>query len=94
MSLDEPLSVPAARKLIRVILKDGAVNFSKHALEEMKKDSLAEIDVVNVLRGGSVQPPEWENGSWRYQVRTARMAVVAAFRSESMLVVVTAWRIT
>ena len=94
MSLDEPLSVPAARKLIRTILKEGAVNFSTHALDEMKKDRLVEIDVVNVLRGGVVQPGEWENGSWRYQVRTARMVVVVAFRSETVLRVVTAWRLT
>jgi hypothetical protein len=60
----------------------------------MKKDNLVEIDVVNVLRGGVVQPGEWEMGSWRYQVRTSRMVAVIAFRSESMLVVVTAWRLT
>ncbi len=59
----------------------------------MAKDGLAEIDVVNVLRGGVVEPGEWENGSWRYRVRTSRIAVVAAFRSETMLVVVTAWRL-
>lgn len=33
-----------------------------------------------------------ENGSWRYRVRTARMAVIVAFRSETALRVVTAWR--
>jgi hypothetical protein len=94
MTLREPLSPPAARKLIRAILADGAVNFSKHARDEMAKDRLAEIDIVNVLRGGIVAPGEWEHGSWRYQVRTSRMVTVVAFRSESMLVVVTAWRLT
>lgn len=93
MTLSEPLSPPAARKLIRAILKDGTVNFSKHGRDEMQKDQLVEIDVVNVLRGGAVEPAEWEHGSWRYRVRTARMAVVIAFRSEAVMVVVTAWRI-
>jgi hypothetical protein len=60
----------------------------------MAKDKLVEIDIVNVLRGGAVSPGEWANGSWRYQVRTSRMVAVVAFRSESMLVVVTAWRLT
>jgi hypothetical protein len=50
-------------------------------------------DAVNVIRGGVVQPPEWEGGEWRYRVRTARMYVVVAFESESELVVVTGWRI-
>lgn len=88
----EPLSPPAARKLIVPSLKDGTINFSKHGREEMTKDRLEEIDVVNVLRGGTVEPGEWEHGSWRYRVRTARMAVVVAFRSKTLLVVVTAWR--
>ncbi len=94
MTLREPLSPPAARKHIQAILAEGAVNFTKHARDEMAKDRLVEIDVVNVLRGGKVEPGEWENGSWRYRVRTSRMAVVVAFRSETVLVVVTAWRIT
>ena len=89
----EPLSPPAARKQIRAILQNGKVNFSKHGLAEMAKDGLVEIDVVNVLRGGVVEPGEWENGSWRYRVRTSRMVAVVAFRSETALVVVTAWRL-
>jgi hypothetical protein len=93
MSLREPLSQPATKKLIRTILSDGMVGFTKHAREEMGKDKLVEVDVVNVLRGGAVEPGEWENGSWRYRVRTARMVAVVAFRSESALSVVTAWRL-
>lgn len=45
-----------------------------------------------MLRGGIVQPPEYEKGTWRYRVETGRMAVVIAFRSRSELVVITAWR--
>lgn len=51
------------------------------------------IDVDNVLRGGAVDPGEYENGSWRYRVRTERIVVVITFRSEIELVIVTAWRI-
>lgn len=92
--LDEPLDPPAARALIRSILADGSVRFSRHGLDEMAKDCLSELDVTNVLRGGSVDPAEFEHGSWRYRVRTQRIAVVIAFRSETSLVVVTAWRIS
>jgi hypothetical protein len=59
----------------------------------MAKDHLDAVDVDNVLRGGVVEPGEYENGSWRYRVRTDRITVVIAFRSGSELVVVTAWRI-
>lgn len=89
----EPLAPPHAKQVIRSILVDGEVRFSRHALEEMQKDGLAEIDCVNVLRGGVVEPAEWESGSWRYRVTTNLIVVVAAFRSEAQLVVVTAWRL-
>lgn len=58
----------------------------------MAERDLSEIDVKNVLRGGVVDPGEYENCRWTYQIRTQRMAVVVAFRSETELVVVTAWR--
>jgi hypothetical protein len=90
--LDEPLEPSVARRLIRSILAVGSVRFSRHALEEMAKDALAEVDIVNVLRGGVVDPGELENGSWRYRARTQPIAVIASFRSETSLVVVTAWR--
>jgi len=90
--LVEPLSPPEARRLIRAILDSGSVAFSKHAEEEMAKDNVTIVDVANVLRGGVVDPGEYENGSWRYRVRTARIAVIVAFRSETELRVVTAWR--
>jgi hypothetical protein len=90
--LDEPLSPPVARRLIREIIENGSVSFSKHAEEEMAKDNLTMVDVTNVLRGGVVDPGEFENGSWRYRVGTARIAVIVAFRSETERRVVTAWR--
>jgi hypothetical protein len=88
----EPFDPPEAKKRIRSILDTGVVVPSGHALEEMEKDDLTLVDCTNVLRGGFVEPAEWERGTWRYRVRTARICVVVAFRSESKLAIVTAWR--
>ena len=93
--MDEPFSPEVAKALIRSILASGEPFFSKHALEKMGKadPKLLHVDCVNVLRGGTVEPAEWENGSWRYRVRTARIYVVVAFRSTTELTVVTTWRV-
>jgi uncharacterized protein DUF4258 len=91
--LAEPLDPAVVRRLLRAILPAGDLVFSRHALDEMRKDDLTAPDVVNVLRGGAVQPGEFENGSWRYRVMTQRIAAVVAFRTETRAVVVTAWRI-
>jgi hypothetical protein len=90
--LVEPLSPPEARRLIRDIIENGSVSFSRHAEDEMAKDNLTMVDATNVLRGGVVDPGEFENGSWRYRVRTVNIAVIVAFRSDAELRVVTAWR--
>lgn len=88
----EPYDPPEVKKRIRTILESGVVAPSHHALVEMEKDGLTMVDCTNVLRGGWAEPGEWEKGSWRYRVRTARICVVVAFRSESKLSIVTAWR--
>jgi hypothetical protein len=88
-----PLGTYAARDLVRKILREGVTRFSQHARDEMEKDDLSTMDCTNVLRGGTVEPPELERGSWRYRVLTNRMCVVVAFRSKNELVVITAWRI-
>jgi len=90
--LKEPLEPNRARRLIRDILAKGSVSFSGHSEKAPADDDLSTVDAVNVLRGGAVEPAEFENGSWRYRVRTRRMAVVIVFRSESEIAVVTAWR--
>jgi hypothetical protein len=82
-----------ARQLIRNIINSGTVSFSGPALEEMAKDDLTTVDCTNVLRGGVVEPPEFERETWRYRVRTNRIYVVVVFRSETQLMVVTAWRL-
>ncbi|HEX5744876.1 MAG TPA: DUF4258 domain-containing protein [Archangium sp.] len=81
-----------AKRRIRAIQGSGWVVFSRHAKDEMRKDELSLRDVENVLRGGVVREPEWENGSWRYHVETAKIRVVIAFHDESTLIVVTAMR--
>ncbi|MBI3448996.1 MAG: DUF4258 domain-containing protein [Acidobacteria bacterium] len=90
--MTEPFSPTQARQRIRRILLSGSFSYSSHALREMEKDGLAPIDCVNVLRAAIVEPAEFEHGSWRYRVRSAYIWVVVAFRSESELRVVTAWR--
>jgi hypothetical protein len=90
--MKEPLSPSQARRLIQDILAGGEVVSSKHATDEMSKDALTIVDCVNTLRGGIVEPAEWENGSWRYRIYTQRIWVVVAFRSERRLIIVTAWR--
>ena len=90
--MDEPLDRSVAKRLLRKILEHGKVAFSNHALREMAKDDLDTVDCTNVLRGGVVGSTELERNSWRYRVSTQRICVVVAFRSETELVVVTAWR--
>ena len=89
----EPLKPPDAKALFRDIMESGVVEFSGHALEEMKADELETPDCLNVLRGGVVNPPEYVNGEWRYRVSTQRICIVVAFASNTRLRVVTAWRI-
>ena len=91
--LNEPLSNEAAKRLILDILKSGTFEFSTHAFEKMTKDALTTVDCVNVLRGGVVEFAEEANRTWRYRVRTARIYVVVAFRSETHLRIVTTWRV-
>jgi hypothetical protein len=82
-----------AHRQIRAILESGTVVWTQHARHELARDDMTTVDAENVLRAGVVEPAEWENGEWRYRVRTARMFVVVAFESETELVVVTAWRV-
>ncbi len=88
----QPLRPAAARALIRTILESGGVRWGDHALKELAKDDLEISDAVHVLRAGAVREAESENAEWRYRVETPAICVVVAFRSETVLRVVTAWR--
>jgi hypothetical protein len=93
MDLDQPLEPMQAHKLMRRILAEGTYELSAHAEKELAKDRMNNIDAVNVIRAGVVEPPEWENGEWRYRVRTSKMYVVVAFNSDTELAIVTGWRL-
>jgi hypothetical protein len=74
-----------ARRLIRRLLDEGKFippGAGSHARKEMEKDGLTDVDAVNVLRGGVVREAEWENGSWRHRVETAKMVFVVTFDPE------------
>jgi hypothetical protein len=78
---------------VKRIVREGDIAWSEHARKEMAKDNLDMGDCLNVLRAGAVsEPPDLERGTWRYRVHTSRICVVVAFRSETELAVVTAWR--
>ena len=61
----------------------------------MANDKIPEAEVMETLRGWSVlwsNPPNGENGEWRYRVRRAKTYVVVTFLAETHTAVVTAWR--
>ena len=89
----KPLQATVAKKLILEILENGTVVFTSHCDEELAKDGCERRDAVNVLRGGTVEPPEEVKGAWRYRVRTSRMYVVVEFDTVTRVLVVTAWRV-
>jgi hypothetical protein len=91
--MDEPLSPPAAKKLIGTILVSGTLEFTGHALEEMDNDDLQEVDVRNTLKGGVPLPAEFEKGSWTYRFHSQRLGAVIRFLSEIRARVITAYRI-
>jgi len=92
--VNEPLHPTDAKALIRAILRDGTVRFSEHTVLRAEERGISEVDCVNVLREGAVEPARLEKGTWRYPVSTPRVALVIAFRSEDTLVVVSTWRKT
>lgn len=86
------LRATEAKTLIREILANGTVRFTKHALDELRKDGLHEADALSALRSGTVGEGEYEGGEWRYRVTGLLAIVVAAFESESAVMVVTGWK--
>lgn len=89
----EPFPANVVKQHILMALSPkGHVAFTKHAIEEMKKDELLMRDVRNALRAGVISAGEMERGAYRYRVSSSRACVVTAIRSENEVVVVTAWR--
>lgn len=88
-----PLSPDLVRFRLRAILLHGTVTYSiPHAIDRLRQRKLTMIDCENVLRGGSVDLGEWENGAWRYRVRTNKLTVVVQFLNDDEVLIVTAWR--
>jgi len=86
-----------ARKLISNIANNfpSHIRFSRHAIEELKKDKLTTSDALNVIKSKDskiLSDPELEHGSYRYRLETSNIMVVISFDSDTSLVVVTAWR--
>ena len=87
------MSSPEARRLLREVIETGEVEMGEHLMNDsLPKHSMTVPDVVNALRAGAVQEPEWENGEWRYQIHTTKFCVVVSFEDEDHICVITAWR--
>lgn len=91
MPSNEPFGENAAKQLIRKCLSSGRVNWTSHATQRCLDRGLTTVDCVNALKSGTVDPAEWENGTWRYRVRAGRITVVIAFRDVRTLTVITVW---
>lgn len=94
--VSKPLSAGAVRRCMLEILKNGwEVGWTAHAKRELSNDQMTTVDAVNVLRCWRyMDPPEQDikTGEWKYRIHTDMMGVVVKFRSETQLVVITAWR--
>ncbi len=69
--MTHPMNPATAKREIIRLVAAGKVFFSSHAHDEMALDGVSSVEVFSVLRGGVVQPAEFERGAWRYRV-TAR----------------------
>lgn len=89
----EPFRAHEARRRIRTILVSGVVGYDlPHFQREAKKDGIDMMDVTNVLRCGTVEEAEHDNGAWRYRVRTQKFCVVVEFVSDDEILLITTWR--
>lgn len=62
--MNQPYSKHEAKKLLRKILTNGFITYSRpHAIERLEERKLTMVDCENVLRGGIVEEAEYENGS-------------------------------
>ena len=89
------MSPGQARKVLAEIFyyNPNLISFTGHARTQMLARDIKTGDILNVLKGGHIlDAPEYENGSFRYRVQTARMTVVVAFKKPQSVIVVTAWR--
>lgn len=94
MLCGEPFQQLEAERRIKDIARNGTVSYDqKHARRRLDERNMSMTDTGNVLLSGWVSEVLWERNSYRYTIETPKMAVVVAFRSETEILVVTAWRI-
>ena len=91
MPSNEPFGENTAKRLIGVCIDHGHVSLTDHATQRCLERGLTAVDCINALKSGTVDPAEWENGTWRYRVRAGKITVVIAFRGVRALTVITAW---
>jgi hypothetical protein len=92
--VDEPLKPQQVKSLVLKAVESESVLFTSHALSELENDRLVPLDAMRVLRGGAASHGEFENGSWRYQIRSGSIVVVVRFLDFAPVktLVITAWK--
>jgi hypothetical protein len=92
--VNEPLKPNQVKSLVVTAVATGSVLFTSHALRELAKDRMTPDDATRVLRGGAASHGEFENGSWRYQMRSGSVVVVIEFVMFTPVktLVITAWK--
>jgi hypothetical protein len=92
--MNEPLKPNQVKALVLESIEADEVAFTTHALREIAKDGMVPLDASRVLRGGAASHGEFENGSWRYQIRSGSVVVVVRFVDfkPARTLVITAWK--
>ncbi|HSL55907.1 MAG TPA: DUF4258 domain-containing protein [Pyrinomonadaceae bacterium] len=65
------LSPAEAQRKIRLVLKDGTVDFTSHCRRRMRERGVDDLDVVHLLTNGQiVREAEWDSdhNNWKYRV--------------------------
>lgn len=78
-----------AKGVIRKIVEEESIVIVPHAKARMVERDISHADVVFTLRSGVVEEAEFENGDWRYRVRSPKAQVVVVIEPEDLLIVVT-----
>ena len=92
MTLSEPLDCDTAGQLIRAIVVDGNVQWSRHARQRLVQRGLNEDACEDVLRVGVVVDSRLEGGTWRYRIHHGATTLGVALKDVQTLTVVTVWR--
>ena len=92
---DGSLTPAEAKAHILKALETGRVRFTSYCRGRMAERSVTEVEIINVLRGGVVEPAEFERGAWRYRVRANRIYVVVELEEDAdgdFVLTITLWR--